>query len=47
MGDITVYCESTMCKWNDHGECTQEMICLVHRMTGGGLILMCEQDTDN
>lgn len=41
------YCASTFCNNNKEGICTLEIINLVHRMTGGGLVLMCQEDTDN
>jgi len=35
-----------MCDHNEDGECDSDSIDLEHKMTGGGLILMCQQDTD-
>lgn len=43
---VKVYCESTHCEDNKDGYCQRDEIELRHQMTGGGLVLMCEFDTD-
>jgi hypothetical protein len=43
---MIVHCESTFCNSNENGRCQRDFVYLVHQMTGGGLVLMCQDDTD-
>jgi hypothetical protein len=43
---MIVYCESTFCESNKNGRCELEIVYFKYQTTGGGLVLMCQDDTD-